>query len=112
MKYKTLIAMLLSCALLAPAVNFATDQSSSTTDQAKSVKSSRVDKSALTDSVNINQADAKTIATLKDIGQKKAEAIVTYRTANGPFNSVDDLLKVHGISQRILAANQDRITLS
>lgn len=110
MKYKALTAMLLSCALLAPAINFAADQSS--TDQAKSVKSSRVDKSALTDSVNINQADAKTIATLKDIGQKKADAIVAYRTANGPFNSVDDLLKVHGISQRILTANQDRITLS
>ncbi len=29
-------------------------------------------------------------------------AIVDYRTANGPFSSVDDLMKVSGIDEKIL----------
>lgn len=64
-------------------------------------------------SVNINTADAKTIAdSLHGIGPKRAAAIVAYRTQNGPFKSVDDLAKIKGISQKIVDLNRERITLS
>ena len=63
--------------------------------------------------VNVNTADAKTIAdALSGIGQKKAEAIVKYRTENGPFKAVDDLTHVSGIGKKTLAKNKNDILLS
>ena len=50
--------------------------------------------------VNINTADAKALETLTGIGSTKAAAIVTYRTENGKYTSVDDLSKVKGIGQK------------
>lgn len=53
--------------------------------------------------VNINTADAKTIAdALDDVGLKKAEAIVKYRQEHGPFKSPDELEKVTGIGEKTL----------
>jgi competence protein ComEA len=37
---------------------------------------------------------------LKGVGKVKAEAIVAYREANGPFTTVDQLLEVKGIVRR------------
>lgn len=63
-------------------------------------------------SVNINTADAQAIASgLTGIGQAKAEAIVAYREANGPFRSVEDLLQVKGIGEKTLESNRERIRL-
>ena len=57
-----------------------------------------VSAAAFAEPVNINTADAATLAaTIKGIGLKKAEAIVAYRQANGPFVHVDDLANVKGI---------------
>ena len=43
--------------------------------------------------VNVNTADAKTISeALSGIGQKKAEAIVKYRTEKGLFKTADGML--------------------
>ena len=44
--------------------------------------------------VNINSADALTLQKIKGFGKKKAQAVVEYRTKNGAFTSVEDLLKV------------------
>lgn len=57
----------------------------------------------VTEKININQADADTLATVKGLGSKKAEAIVAYREANGDFKSVDDLANVKGIGAKRLA---------
>jgi competence protein ComEA len=52
----------------------------------------------MADPVNINTADAETIASsLKGIGLKKAEAIVQYRQEHGHFQHPDDLAEVKGI---------------
>jgi competence protein ComEA len=60
--------------------------------------------------VDINTADAKTIATaLKGVGEKTAEAIVAYRSANGPFKSVDELRNVKGIGDRLLEQNRSNL---
>ena len=57
--------------------------------------------------VDINTADAKTLAAeLRGVGESTAEAIIAYRTANGPFKTVDDLVKVRGIGSKILEQNR------
>ena len=64
------------------------------------------------DSVNINQADAKSIAAaLNGIGDKKAEAIVMYREQNGSFKAADDLAKIKGIGTKTIEKNRSDILL-
>lgn len=61
--------------------------------------------------VDINTADTKTLATLKGIGPKSADAIVQYRKQHGPFKSVDDLSKVKGIGKKTIEKNRANITV-
>lgn len=54
-------------------------------------------------SIDINSAAASELAEhLKGIGPAKATAIVKYRTDNGLFNSIEDLLNVKGIGPKTL----------
>lgn len=62
--------------------------------------------------VNINKATLKELQTLTGIGETKAYNIILYRTINGPFNKVDDLLKVEGITSKNLSDIINEITLS
>ena len=60
--------------------------------------------------VNVNTADAATIASaLNGVGEAKAEAIVAYREANGPFKSADQLAEVKGIGLKTVEKNRDLI---
>ena len=53
--------------------------------------------------VDINTADAATLAqAVSGIGPSKAQAIVDYRTTNGRFASIDDLVNVQGIGFKTL----------
>lgn len=62
--------------------------------------------------VDINRADAKSLAeSLKGVGLVKAEAIVAYREANGPFRRVEDLARVKGIGAKTIEANRDAIVI-
>jgi len=62
--------------------------------------------------VNVNTADAETIAReLQGVGPSRARAIVDYRESNGPFEAVDDLLKVKGIGPKVLEENRKNILL-
>lgn len=62
--------------------------------------------------VNINRADAATIAqNIRGIGLKRAQEIVAYREANGPFRDAYDLTAIKGIGERIIANNESRIRL-
>lgn len=61
-------------------------------------------------SVNINQADAKTLAAeLEGVGISRAEAIVEYRNQNGPFVTPDELALVKGIGERTVELNRANI---
>jgi len=61
--------------------------------------------------VNINTADARTIATeIKGIGMTKAEAIVEYRKQNGPFASIDELTSVKGIGAKLVEQNREKLS--
>jgi competence protein ComEA len=63
--------------------------------------------------VNVNQADAATIAKALDgVGESKAEAIVAWRDAHGPFKSADDLTQVKGIGKSTLERNRAAILLT
>jgi competence protein ComEA len=61
--------------------------------------------------VDINKADIETLTLLKGIGEKKAKAIVAYRELHGKFDSVDELLNVKGIGEKMLQHNMERIKL-
>lgn len=63
--------------------------------------------------VNINQADARTIAkSLDGIGKTRAEAIVAWRDAHGPFKKADDLHHVKGIGKATIERNRSAILLA
>ena len=64
------------------------------------------------ETINLNQADANTLAQhLSGIGMAKAQAIVAYREANGPFVSIDELLEVKGIGNATLEKNRNKLSL-
>ncbi|QWT20952.1 ComEA family DNA-binding protein [Bacillus sp. NP157] len=60
--------------------------------------------------VNINTADAGTLAqSLDGVGLAKAQAIIAWREANGPFDSADQLTEVKGIGPSLVERNRDAI---
>ena len=61
--------------------------------------------------ININQADAKTLITLKGIGKDRALKIIEYRENNGPFQKIEDIMKVKGIGRKVFDQNKDVITV-
>jgi competence protein ComEA len=64
------------------------------------------------ETVDINRASAEQLAAaIEGVGQARAEAIVSYRDAHGPFRSVDDLTLVQGIGQRTLDANRGKLSV-
>lgn len=64
------------------------------------------------ETVNINTADAQTIAqVLFGVGESKAKAIIAYRESNGAFQSAQQLAEVKGIGESIIEKNQNRIVL-
>ena len=63
--------------------------------------------------VNINTADAQTIAdSLTNIGIKKAEAIVKDRQEHGSFKTADELDRVSGIGKKTIEANRADILIT
>ncbi|WP_242403711.1 ComEA family DNA-binding protein [Paenibacillus pini] len=52
--------------------------------------------------VNVNTAQVSQLMNIPGIGEKKAQAIIDYRTQHGPFRQVSDLDKVKGIGPKLL----------
>ncbi|HZW48594.1 MAG TPA: helix-hairpin-helix domain-containing protein [Bacillota bacterium] len=61
--------------------------------------------------VNINLADAETLASLPQIGEVRAQAIIAYREKNGNYQKAEDIMQVAGIGEGIYAAIADSITV-
>lgn len=59
--------------------------------------------------VNINSATAEELDSLPGVGPSTAAAIVEDRDANGPFSSVEDLMRVSGIGEKKFAKLRDHI---
>ena len=53
--------------------------------------------------ININNASADDLERLPHIGRKTAEAIVQFRTENGPFRRLEHLMLIRGVSEKRFA---------
>ncbi|HOJ37928.1 MAG TPA: helix-hairpin-helix domain-containing protein [Ignavibacteriales bacterium] len=54
----------------------------------------------LSGKININTAGVDELTKLPGIGEKTAQAIIEYRTKNGKFVNISDLMNVKGIGQK------------
>ncbi len=61
--------------------------------------------------VNVNTASAEQLALLPGVGPALAKRIVAFRTENGPFRSLDELVAVRGIGERSLGRMKPYVTL-
>jgi competence ComEA-like helix-hairpin-helix protein len=61
--------------------------------------------------IDINTADQKTFEVLSHIGPKLAARIVEDRNVNGPFRSVYDLRRVHGVGRATIERNLSYIAV-
>ncbi|MGN0711416.1 MAG: helix-hairpin-helix domain-containing protein [Anaerovoracaceae bacterium] len=61
--------------------------------------------------ININTADSSELQKITGIGPAMAEKIINYRTENGSFSRIEDLMKVSGIGEKTFAKFKDKITV-
>jgi competence protein ComEA len=61
--------------------------------------------------INLNTADLAALDTLPRIGAAMAQRIIDWRDANGRFTSVEDLLAVPGIGDKMLESLRDLVTV-
>lgn len=61
--------------------------------------------------VNLNTADVAALDTLPRIGPAMAQRIIDWRDENGRFTSVEDLLAVPGIGDKMLEALRELVTV-
>ena len=69
----------------------------------------RVTKKVASGPININRATASELDSLDGIGPVIAKRIIAYRTTNGPFIALEDLLKVSGIGDAKFAQFKEKI---
>jgi len=61
--------------------------------------------------ININTANKETLMLLPGIGEIKAQAIIDYRTQNGPFTELEQIQEVSGIGPVTFENLKDLITI-
>lgn len=61
--------------------------------------------------VDLNNAGEKEFTGLSGVGAKKAKDIISYRDANGCFQSIDALAKVKGIGEKTIEKNRANLVL-
>jgi len=59
--------------------------------------------------IDINKADSASLETLPGIGPATAANIISDRESNGPFQDVDDLVRVSGIGDKSMEAIRDLV---
>jgi comEA protein len=96
---KSLYSILLSVVLSGSTMAYASPSPSSHSNL--SVSTTTVASLPQTEHININEANAETLSSVKGLGTKKAQAIVAYRETHGAFQSLSDLKKVHGIGDKL-----------
>jgi len=62
--------------------------------------------------ININTANQEELESLPGIGEVKARAIINYRTQNGYFLNLEELMKVEGIGQKTFDQLKELITIN
>jgi competence protein ComEA len=61
--------------------------------------------------ININTATVDELAQLKRVGPAYAARIVEYREQYGPFEKIEDLMKVRGIGSKTWEENKDNLSV-
>lgn len=113
---KNVIFAFFAALLVFSSASYAAEQSTiekSTIEKAVAEKPASISAKAAVqqDVININTADAQTLAKLKGVGPKKAEAIIAWRKTNGNFKTVEQFADVKGIGSSTLEANRKNIRL-
>lgn len=62
--------------------------------------------------ININRASKEELMTLPGVGKSKAEAIIRYRSENGNFKSIEEIMEIEGIKEGVFKKIEDQITVS
>ncbi|MFR8001456.1 MAG: ComEA family DNA-binding protein [Hydrogeniiclostridium sp.] len=62
--------------------------------------------------LSINRASAEELDTLPGIGPSLAQAILEYREEHGGFSTLEELMEVPGIGEKIFAELKDQIVLN
>jgi competence protein ComEA len=83
----------------------------STSGQQEGGGSAAGTRSEPTGPLDLNTASATELETLPGIGPVTAAKIVEDRERNGPFASVDELVRVSGIGEKKLEAVQDLVVV-
>ena len=61
--------------------------------------------------IDINTATLSQLTQLPGIGEVLAQRIIDYRTENGPFATIEDIILVKGIGETRLDSIRDHITI-
>lgn len=69
------------------------------------------DNGAASGLININTAGVTELSTLWGISNTRAQRVIAYREANGPFQTIEEIIDVSGIGRGIFNRIQDQITV-
>lgn len=61
--------------------------------------------------ININTASHEELKKLYGIGDVKADRIIKYRETKGPFEVIEDIMKIEGIGRKIFEKFRENITV-
>ena len=64
------------------------------------------------DKVELNTADRMELEELPGIGPRTAERIIEYRTENGRFEKIEELMNVRGIGERTFLRLRDLVRVN
>lgn len=73
-------------------------------------QAANISASSKSELININTASKKELMSLPNIGDKRADAIIEYRSAN-KFEKIEDIKNVTGIGDKFYEALKDLITI-
>ena len=76
-------------------------ESRSSSGRARRQKTGGTEQASGSGKVNLNTAGKEELMTLSGIGESRADAIIAYREANGPFDSVEEIMNIEGIKEKM-----------
>lgn len=69
------------------------------------------DSAADSGKVNLNTADIQQLTTLSGIGEARAQAIIAYRERHGGFRSVEEIMEIEGIKEKLFEKIREQIEI-